>query len=351
MKHIIGDFQKEENDEQYNAESGYAAFSNYNESRTASRERNQQKRTNCPDSNTVVGRGFLAPTVINDTHTKLTEDEYQLLKLGPRFIYNDPKAASQRRATELTTLKRKIEARFFEKKVSPGRPVENFIAELDIILCNLHNTPININTHRQHKQQQRIISYDNLLTTIQSSQSQIDNALVMNQQKKKNYAKWITQKQYERLCVKPDEVTLAHLYYSPKAHKAGTPFRPIVSGLKHPTIKISKYLDELLRPLFDKIALKTTVTSGFEVIKQLHEWSTHNLHEDTLLCAIYVVDLYTMIQQTEGVLAIKKMLDYLKNNYFSYEDQYYHQIRGVAMGSPLTLTIANCYMFFFKEIS
>ncbi|CAF5217507.1 unnamed protein product, partial [Rotaria magnacalcarata] len=123
------------------------------------------------------------------------------------------------------------------------------------------------------------------------------------------------------------------------------------SGLKHPTIKISKYLDELLRPLFDKIALKTTVTSGFEVIKQLHEWSTHNLHKDTLLCAIYVVDLYTMIPQTEGVLAIKKILSrfVLKNNYFSYEDQYYHQIRGVAMGSPLTLTIANCYMFFFQR--
>ncbi|CAF4740285.1 unnamed protein product, partial [Rotaria magnacalcarata] len=25
-------------------------------------------------------------------------------------------------------------------------------------------------------------------------------------------AKWITQKQYERLCVKPDEVKLPHLY-------------------------------------------------------------------------------------------------------------------------------------------
>ncbi|CAF5002362.1 unnamed protein product, partial [Rotaria socialis] len=29
--------------------------------------------------------------------------------------------------------------------------------------------------------------------------------------------------------------------------------------------------------------------------------------------------------------------------------QYYHQIRGGAMGSPLTLTIANCYMFFFER--
>ncbi|CAF5152238.1 unnamed protein product, partial [Rotaria socialis] len=29
--------------------------------------------------------------------------------------------------------------------------------------------------------------------------------------------------------------------------------------------------------------------------------------------------------------------------------QYYHQIRGGAMGSPLTLTIANCYMFFLER--
>ena len=77
-----------------------------------------------------------------------------------------------------------------------------------------------------------------------------------------------------------------------------------------------------------------------------------------------------MIPQTEGVLSLKKMLDHLglkqigglkietiirlgrfvmQNNYFSYEDLYYHQIRGGAMGSPLTLTIANCYMFFFER--
>ncbi|CAF5067569.1 unnamed protein product, partial [Rotaria socialis] len=56
---------------------------------------------------------------MNEAKAKLTVDEYQLLKLGPRFIYNDPRAASRRRATELAVLKRKIETRFFEKKVSP----------------------------------------------------------------------------------------------------------------------------------------------------------------------------------------------------------------------------------------
>ncbi|CAF3119597.1 unnamed protein product [Rotaria socialis] len=77
-----------------------------------------------------------------------------------------------------------------------------------------------------------------------------------------------------------------------------------------------------------------------------------------------------MVPQIEGVLSLKKMLDYLqlkqigglkietiirlsrfvmKNNYFSYDGQYYHQIRGGAMGSPLTLTMANCYMFLYER--
>ncbi len=41
----------------------------------------------------------------------------------------------------------------------------------------------------------------------------------------------------------------------------------------------------------------------------------------------------------------------MQNNYFSYDGQYYHPIPGGAMGSPLTLTIANCYMLFFERDS
>ena len=39
----------------------------------------------------------------------------------------------------MATLKRKIEARFFDKKVSPGHLVKKFIAELDVLLQKLHN--------------------------------------------------------------------------------------------------------------------------------------------------------------------------------------------------------------------
>jgi len=373
----------------------------------------------------------------------------------------------------LAILKRKIEARFFEKKVSPGAAVEHFIADLNMLLENLHSTSTR-RTHRKQKQQHHYISNKSSATTIESqvtisnkssattTEPQVTNSTAMihntikpqatnsttmihnnnkqhinygrlvkrlkhklrsasiilqktdkskvfhlgkleDYQKKSNeymekteayeclgannplpnliertnkylldlrLSKWINQKQYEQLCIKRNEAELAHLYYLPKAHKPGTPLRPIVSGLKHPTIKISRFLDELLRPLFDRMALNTTATSGFDVLKQVYQWSTQNLHRDTLLCTMDVVDLYTMIPQTEGILSIRKMLDYLQikqlgelkietiirlsrfviqNNYFTYNGNFYRQIRGGAMGSPLTLTIANCYMYFYEK--
>ena len=63
------------------------------------------------------------------------------MKLGPRFIFNDPKTASRRRTIELATLKRKIQQRFHEKKVSPSRPVDQFIVELDLLIQQLHDVP------------------------------------------------------------------------------------------------------------------------------------------------------------------------------------------------------------------
>ncbi|CAF4269456.1 unnamed protein product, partial [Rotaria sordida] len=257
--------------------------------------------------------------IINEANIQLTEEEHQLLRLGSKFIFNDPKTAARRRITVLATLKRKIEKCFLHKKVSPGRPLQQFIAELDVLLQTLHNVPT---TRKNLHKNSVIVSQMNQndiieLINSQASQSQVfnlksDKSKVFHlgkiedyRKKSKEYiektqaykylgnedrlpdliqrtnkylldlrlTKWITQKQYELLSIKPNEVELAHLYYSPKAHKSGTPQRPIISGLKHSTIKISKFLDDLLRPLFDKMTQETTVTSGFELVKKLNEWS------------------------------------------------------------------------------
>jgi len=36
-------------------------------------------------------------------------------------------------------------------------------------------------------------------------------------------------------------------------------------------------------------------------------------------------------------------------NVFFYENKYYHQIKGGAMGSPFTLTLANIFMWDWEQ--
>ncbi|CAF3295340.1 unnamed protein product, partial [Rotaria sp. Silwood2] len=387
IKSIVERFPQE-NDDGFDAEPGYAAFKQYHELR--------QKRMK--------------------------------LEIEQSFYFlSEQRTAARRRTTELATLKRKMENCFVRKKVSPGRPLQQFIAELDILLQTLHNAPIidkNINKDRlfgnEMNQNQSVIN------SISSQASQSQTMYTVKVKKKKNYGRLVKRLKHKfklanvilqksdkskvfhlgkvedyrkksadymektqaykclgsedplpdliqrtnKYLIKPNEVELAYLYYLPKVHKPGTPLRPIISGLKHPTIKISKFLDDLLRPLFDRMAQEATVSSGFELVKKLDIWSKLNMDGNTIFCTIDVVDLYTMIPQVEGVLSLKKMLDYLKlkkvgglkietitrlsrffmqNNYFSYDGQFYHQIRGGAMGSPLTLTMANCYMFLFER--
>ncbi|CAF1268702.1 unnamed protein product [Rotaria sordida] len=363
----------------------------YNQMRQITKDFRTQtmKLNDRSDSNTLAGQGFLAPAIINDANIRLTEEEHQLLKLGPKFILNDPKTVTRRRRTQLATLKRKIEKCFLHKKVHPGRPLQQFMAELDVLLQTLHT----ISTVSKNLNKDKIVASQTdkndiiELINSQASQSQVLN--VVKVKKKKNYgrlvkrlkhkfklanvilqksdkskvfhlgkvedyrkkseqymdktqaykclgkedplpeliqrtnkylldlrlAKWITQKHYELLNIKPNEVELAHLYYLPKARKPGTPLRPIISGLKHPTIKISKFLDDLLRPLFDKMAQETTVTSGFELVKTLQKWSILNMNGNTIFCTIDVVDLYTMIPQlNSNINSFATFLDlYMEN--------------------------------------
>ncbi|CAF2093002.1 unnamed protein product [Rotaria magnacalcarata] len=60
------------------------------------------------------------------------------------------------------------------------------------------------------------------------------------------------------------------------------------------------------------MALNSTVTSGFDLVKQLQQWSRNNFRQNTIFCTIDVTDHYTMVPQIEGVVSLRKMLDQLK---------------------------------------
>ncbi|CAF4402751.1 unnamed protein product, partial [Adineta steineri] len=65
-----------------------------------------------------------------------------------------------------------------------------------------------------------------------------------------------------------DKLELAHFHGLPKVHKVGIPLRPIIAGIHAPATLTSKFLNNLLAPIYLKVARETTFIHSIDVIKQ-----------------------------------------------------------------------------------
>lgn len=130
-------------------------------------------------------------------------------------------------------------------------------------------------------------------------------------------------------------------------------------------------LDQLIRPLFDEHVQQTTIIDGMFIIRRLEKYvSLSLLKPTTLFCTFDITDLYTMLPQEEAIAILKKFLlsfgykhvkgmtldaieslarIVLTENVFIYNDKYYRQLKGGAMGSPFTLTLANIFMWNWEQ--
>ena len=150
-------------------------------------------------------------------------------------------------------------------------------------------------------------------------------------------------------------------YGLPKIHKPGYPLRPIVSFIDSPTYMLSKHLAQILSPLMNNTDL--TVKNSVEFCEQM---KNVKLEEGDELLSFDVVSLFTSIpvdlaiQVATDVLSndetlqdrstipvddIVDLLDFcLSTTNFKYNNTYYQQIFGTAMGSPVSAVMANLVM-------
>ena len=136
--------------------------------------------------------------------------------------------------------------------------------------------------------------------------------------------------------------------------------RPIVSSCESPTENISQFIDFWLQPLMK--ALPSYLKDTLQLINELGEIL---IEPNTLLVTIDVKSLYTCIPHQEGIAACKEALSstpednperpdifvlvclleiVLKNNTFEFDNKFYKQLQGTAMGTKLAPAYANLFM-------
>ena len=174
-------------------------------------------------------------------------------------------------------------------------------------------------------------------------------------------AKLIDDNVYDRIY--PRGSLPARIYGQPKMHKLDNnlsqqvpPFRIIVSSIGSYNYDIAKYLTEILSPL---IPSEHSSKDTFQFIEDLKNVSLQN----KFLVSYHVVSLFTNVPLSETIdLAVnlikskdpsvkmthaqlrKLFLFATSQTHFVYNDQYYDQVDGVAMGSPLGPVLANLFM-------
>ena len=148
--------------------------------------------------------------------------------------------------------------------------------------------------------------------------------------------------------------------------------RPIIASMHGPTTRLSKFLNDLLAPIFLKVARQTTFINGIDVVRKLETYvADGHFKTTTKFITADVTDLYTMIPRQGaldalarfcikhalggkiGTLAVDHIMRIarliLDTNYFAYNDKYYRQVRGGAMGSAFTQVLANIYMLEWEQ--
>ena len=148
------------------------------------------------------------------------------------------------------------------------------------------------------------------------------------------------------------------------APPVGLRFRPIISSRFAPTSRLSAFLDEILKKYI--ILVPSYIKDTFDFLDKL----PRTTDRDSILLSFDVVSLYTNIPHDLGYRAIEFWLNkddnilpirfnksfimeglkiVLENNYFSFENDFYLQQSGTAMGTKVAPTYATLVMGFLED--
>ena len=156
---------------------------------------------------------------------------------------------------------------------------------------------------------------------------------------------------------------LPKIYGLPKLHKKNIPLRPIISCIQSPFNLLSKFLKNIL----SNIAYKNEyyIKDSFHFKQKL---KNIQIPEEYILISLDLISLYTNIPISLATKIINKKWNNIKqytdipqdeflkaveltlnSTYFQYENKFFKQIEGCAMGASISSVIAQIVMEDLEE--
>jgi len=154
------------------------------------------------------------------------------------------------------------------------------------------------------------------------------------------------------------------MYGLPKIHKEGAPVRPIISAIGTYTYKTAKYLNRILTEYITEN--DCIIKDTFDFVNRVSKLKTNTTER---IVSFDVESLFTNIPTEETINIIlnrvykdydtfygmkretlRRLLTYCTQEaHFKFNNKFYEQIDGVAMGSPLGPLFANIFMDEFEN--
>jgi len=197
--------------------------------------------------------------------------------------------------------------------------------------------------------QQQVMSSSDILVTI--------NLTVTNFLEYLKQHEHINYDEYQFLY--PANCTLANFHALPKLHKniplPDLPIRPIVASLNTPTTKLSIWLSHQLESFNYSSVLK----NSRQLIEVLQKPTFPLLDSNSyILFTIDYSSLYTNIDIEELSQILNEInplyasvFDTIStNNYFTFGNQSYKQLNGIAMGTNAAVHLANIYLHYKVDL-
>ena len=145
-----------------------------------------------------------------------------------------------------------------------------------------------------------------------------------------------------------------------KIHKNNCPLRPVVSMINTPEYNISRYLDNLIKPVIPKTYM---LDSNKMLLNDLKDFSPNSkpnhilvsfdvdslftnvpLKETIDICANYVYSNENEKQPPFSKSIFIKLMEKATGGIFQFNGSFYKQCDGVTMGGPLGPTLANIFL-------